>query len=349
MSTAELQSSSSTTDQSPKRKELTAEQKDQLSRVQEVFRGSPLPPTDPSAITLTLQARGERFAQHVDVATETLGFHTLNDHYAKGLKNFDTDRSLAYISGSMGRPLHGPAKTATVFIEPEKHLMEFSTAGSCFIGMLTQLADALDADILSADGALLGTAELKALGEQINAGVRKKMQEHKAANIVVMPNGEVRLYNGLSFTYDVLDAKGEWWDHTVYFDATPASVSQGRAIGFAMAAELMKFHKAHKRGFHSFSRVLEAAFEANKKDPRVRYNKPCVGNVVDGFMEGIETFVQVGSKFTNPEWFDARINEANESHARVLAEKAQFADRMRNARAAAKAKRSAAAQGGSSK
>lgn len=348
MSTAELQSSSSTTDQSTKPKQLTAEQKDQLSRVQEVFRGSPLPPTDPSAITLTLQARGERFAQHVDVATETLGFHTLNDHYAKGLKNYDTERSLAYISGSMGRLLHGPAKTATVFIEPEKNLMEFATAGSCFVGMLVQLSDALEADILSADGAVLGEAELKALGEQINTGVRKKMEEHKAANTVVMPDGEVRLYNGLSFTYDVLDAKGDW-DHTVYFDAAPATVSQGRAIGLNMAAELMKFHKAHKRGFYWFSRVLEAACEAKKKDPRVKYSKPCVENVVAGFMTGMETFIQVGSKFTNAEWLDARINEANQSHARDLDERAQFAERMRNARAAATAKRSAAAQGGSSK
>ncbi|WP_182341942.1 hypothetical protein [Comamonas koreensis] len=348
MSTAELQTSSSTTNQTAKPKELTAEQKDQLNRVQEVFRGSPLPPTDPSAITLTLQARGERFAQHVDVATETLGFHTLNDHFAKGFKNHDTERSLAYISGSMGRLLHGPGKTATVFIEPEKHLMEFATAGSCFIEMLTQLADALEAVILNADGAVLSEAELKALGEQINAGVRKKMQQHRAAHTVVMPDGEVRLYNGLSFTYDVLDAKGDW-DHTVYFDAAPATVSQGRANGLNMAAELMKFHKAHKRGFYWFGRVLEAAYEAKKKDPRVKYSKPCVENVVAGFMTGIEAFVQVGCKHTNVEWINARIDEAEQSYARDLAEKAEFAERMRNARAAAAAKRSAAAQGGSSK
>ncbi|WP_312834471.1 hypothetical protein [Comamonas sp.] len=348
MSTAELQSSSSTTDQSTKPKQLTAEQKDQLQGAQEALRGAPFPPTDGSAITLTLQARGERFARQVTDAAKDLGFHDLKDHFAMGFKNHDTDKTLAYISNSMGHGFPGPHRSATVYIEPEKHVMEFATAGTCFIGMIQKLAKELSADIIGPEGLVLSQDELQSLGEQVNARILKKLKEDRDARTTVMPDGEVRVHDGLSFTYDILDKRGNW-DRTVFFDAPMALVSEGRALGMAMAAELIKYHRTHKRGFIWFSRVLEAAFEAKRKSPRTKYNKPCVGNVVDGFLDGIDTLIMVGGRFANPEWFEARIAQSEENHAEVLAEKAEFAERMRDARAAAAAKRSAAAQGGSSK
>ncbi|MBB6578972.1 hypothetical protein HNP33_003077 [Comamonas odontotermitis] len=343
MSTVELQSSSSTSEE-PKLKKLTPEQRDQMQGVQEAFRGVLFPPTDAAAITLTLQARGERFTMQVQEAAELAGFFSLNDHFAMGAKNHDTDKTLAYISNSMGHRMFGPPSSAQIHIEPEKHLMEYRTAGTTLVDCIQKLADTLDATVLDSTGKPLNSDALQEVGQQVNAGIRKKMDEDLASRKVVMPCGEVRIYSELTFLYDVIGSDGHV-ARTVYFHADPQLVHEGRATGLAMAAELMAFHKAHKRGFPCFRYVLEEAYEAKKKSPHLSYNKPCVENVVDGFFEGIETLIAVGSKFTNPDWFKGRISKANAHHARGLAKKAEFVERMRLGRAAAKAKRSQPAKG----
>lgn len=300
-------------------------------------------PSSLSTIVLSLRPNGAKFNGNRIERAQEAGFSWLKNTNLIGFSHPDTGDEIARHVVNNSDETFGRLKEIQVHIDPEQRAWMWR-AGSFLMERLRKYAVLIGAHICDGLGKQLDDEAVDAIVKHIDEVMTKRRDADRLARTVTLPTGERRELSELSFAYTVVrEAGSEKYAHRqVYFDAPALHYYEGRARGMQMAGEIVQFYRRHKEDRLRLDRMLREVIQSSPTGFG-DYDKPDMANVASGFIEVIETLIEVGARHLNPAWLEQKIQQSQQAHAEwgVARDKrkADFLERMRLGR---EAKRKAA-------
>lgn len=299
-------------------------------------------PTSASLIVLTLRPNGTKFNGDRIGRAQEAGFGWLENGCRHiGLGHPDTGEEIARHVVKSNDEAHGALKEIQVHIDPEQCSWMWK-AGTYLMKHLEKYAILIGAHICDGLGLRLDDDSIDAITGHIDGVMEKRRDADKKARMVTLPSGERRESSELSFVYTVLREAGakRGCYRGVYFDAPALHYHEGRARGMQMAGEIMQFYRRHKQSHLPLRHILREVMQSGDLGYG-DYKNATAANVASGFLDVIVTMIEVGARNLNPAWLQEHIEQSQQAHVgwsqRREQRKAEFIERMRNARAAKKA------------
>lgn len=298
-----------------------------------------LQPTSSTMIALSIRPIGEKFNGNRIERAQEAGFSWLKNTHLIGLSCPDTGDEIARHIVNCTDESFGQLKEVQVHIDPE-HCAWMWRAGRYLIDRLEKYALLIGGRVCDGLGKPLNDEAIGAIAKHIDSVMAQRRDADRKARTVTLPSGEQRELSELSFAYEVVREAGEKKKsyRRVHFDAPALHIYDGRAMGKQMAGEIVQFYRKHKTQRLDLRRILKEAVRSNG-DGYGTYYKADIANVASGFLEVIETLIEVGARNLNPEWLKHHIEHSQSMHLEWCQDrdknKAEFVERMRNGKKAA--------------
>lgn len=291
-------------------------------------------------IVLSLRPNGPKFNGNRIERAQEAGFGWIKSSNLIGLSHPDTGDEIARHVINNSEESFGTLKEIQVHVDPELCAWMWK-AGSFLIARLKKYAILVGARICDGLGKPLDDESVDAIAKHIDEVMTKRRDADRKARTVTLPNGERRVLSELSFAYMVEREAGSK-KHSyrdVLFDAPAMHYYEGKARGMQMAGEIVQFYRRHKEDRLRLGRMLREAMQ-NDGTGYGNWDKAEVANVTSGFMEVIETLIEVGARSLNPAWLKQKIEQNQQAHLDWCEDrakrKAEFVERMRQGREAKK-------------
>lgn len=303
-----------------------------------------------SAIVITLRPKGKHFHEGAKSRQSEAGFQSIPRSLGgMGLLDGDTREPIAVITADNDSRWHMPLTEFTITIEPETCAIEYK-AGTRFIKVLKDFLVLIGGNAY-VDSKKLSDPDLDELARTIDKLMLRRRDEAYAARLQRLPNGEIRRTGVLSFQHQIVKEAGSRKKsyRTVNFDCSGVERHDACVRGIEMAEELIEFFKTHRVESPDLMATLREAFRIHDEGASLPYNKQTERSVASGFLHVITTLIRTGSQNINPRWLENEKRQYQDVAERMKSleadQKAEFVERMRAARAAAKAKRSQSSKG----
>ncbi len=298
-----------------------------------------LQPTSSTMIALSIRPEGEKFNGNRIERAQEAGFAWLKNAQLVGMSCPDTGDEIARHIVNGTDESFGQLKEVQVHIDPE-HCAWMWRAGRHLMDRLKKYAVLIGGRVCDGLGQPLNDEAIDTIAEHIDSVMARRRDADKKSRTVTLPSGEQRELSELSFAYEVVRAAGEKKKsyRKVHFDAPALHIYEGRALGKQMAGEIVQFYRKHKTQRLDLRGILREAVQSHGAGFG-SYYKADVANVASGFLEVIETLIEVGARNLNPEWLKYHIEHSQSMHLEWCQDreknKAEFVDRMRQGRKAA--------------
>lgn len=296
-----------------------------------------------SLIVLALRPNGHRFNGNRVERAQEAGFSWLKHHHLIGLSDPDTGNEVARHVVSHTDEALGNLQEIQVHIDPQRCAWMWQ-AGSQLMERLKLYAVLIGAHICDGLEQRLDDDAVDAIGQHIDGVMTERRKAYIDGLSVTLPSGEQRELSELTFAYTVVREAGmkKGLYRNVWFDAPALHHYEGRAKGLLMAGEIVQFIQNHNIQKLRLDAILREAFERSNGNRFGSYNKAEASNVCRGFLDCIETLIEVGARHLNPKWLENQVAEARRNHeswAKHREErKAEFVARMKAARTSGKKK-----------
>lgn len=300
-------------------------------------------PTSASLIALTLRPEGAKFNGNRIERAQEAGFDWLKNTQLIGMVCPDTGDEIARHVVHNTDETFGRLKEIQVHINPETCAWAWR-AGRNLMDRLNKYALLIGGRVCDGLGQPLSDEAIGAIAEHIDSVMAQRRNADRKARTVTLPSGEQRELSELSFAYEVVREAGEKKKsyRKVHFDAPALQIYEGRALGKQMAGEIVQFYRKHKTQRLDLGGILREAVQ-NLGPGFGSYYKADVANVASGFLDVIETLIEVGARNLNPEWLKYQIEHSQSAHIAWSNDKeqrrAEFVERMRNGKKAAAERR----------
>lgn len=302
-----------------------------------------MPDEIPSNVVLYLRPDGSRFNGNRRERAYEAGFDNLKGTNLVGLSDPDTGDEIArhvVDVNSIGETL-GRLEEIQVHINPQTCAWKL-WAGQYLMERLKKYAVLIGAHVCDSTGRVLTEDEIDVVGKQIDVVMVKRRDADWKARTVTLPSGERRQLSELSFAYTVVREAGsrKWAYREECFDAPAMPFYEGQEMGMQMAGEIVQFYRKHRMKELPLRDILRAAMR-RAGDGYGSFDEVDTANVALGFVDVMETLIEVGARCLNPAWLEQHIERNRESHQSWCAyqakRKTEFVERMRKARAAKRA------------
>ncbi|GKT16234.1 hypothetical protein AVHY2522_10935 [Acidovorax sp. SUPP2522] len=297
-----------------------------------------------SLIVLTLRPDGAKFNGNRITRAQEAGFDWLKDDATFiGYASPDTGREIARFVTNKSDEAFGALREIQLRIDPAVCEWQWN-AGQILMGKLQRYAVLVGGHICDGLGQRIADTELSSIAAHIDAVMKKRRDADQRARTVTLPSGEQRELSELSFSYGVVreaGSKKKTW-RSVLFDVPALPYYEGRALGMQMAGEVVQFYRKHRTEKLRLDVMLHEALQ-RCNGGFGNYDKATQSNVAAGFIDALTTMIELGARQMNPKWLEAQIVQNQQRHETWCQErderKAEFAERMRQARAAKRAAR----------
>lgn len=302
-----------------------------------------LQPTSSTMIALSIRPEGEKFNGNRIERAQEAGFDWLKNSQLIGMVCPDTGDEIARHIVNRTDESFGQLKEIQVHIDPE-HCAWTWRAGRSLMDRLNKYALLIGGRVCDGLGQPLNDEAIGAIAEHIDSVMEQRRNADRKARTVTLPSGEQRELSELSFVYAVVREAGERKKsyRKVHFDAPALHIYEGRALGKQMAGEIVQFYRKHKTQRLDLGGILREAVQS--LGPGFgSYYKADAANVASGFLDVIETLIEVGARHLNPEWLRFQIEHSQSAHIDWSNDKeqrrAEFVERMRSGKKAAAERR----------
>lgn len=298
-------------------------------------------------IVLSLRPDGAKFNGNRITRAQEAGFGWLKDDAAFiGYASADTGREIARFVTNKSDEAFGQLREIQLHIDPAVCEWQWN-AGAALMGKLQHYAVLIGAHLCDGMGRPMDASELGGIASHIDRVMGLRRIAERRARMVTLPNGEQREMSELSFSYGVVreaGSKKKTW-RTVHFDAPALHYYEGRALGMQMAGEVVQFYRKHKTEKLRLDAILREALQ-RCNGGFGNYDDSTQANVAAGFLDVLTTLVELGARQLNPKWLENQIAQNQREHLTWCQQrderKAEFVERMRQARAAKRAAREVA-------
>ncbi len=298
-----------------------------------------LQPGSPTVLVLSIRPEGEKFNGNRIERAKEAGFVWLKNTQLIGMSCPDTGEEIARHIVNCTDESFGQLKEVQIHIDPE-HCAWMWRAGRYLMDRLNKYALLIGGRVCDGLGQPLNDEAKNSIAEHIDSVMARRRDADRKARTVTLPSGEQRELSELSFAYEVVREAGvkKKSYRKVNFDAPALHIYEGRALGKQMAGEIVQFYRKHRTQRLDLGGILREAVQILGPGFGTYY-KADAANVASGFLDVIETLIEVGARNLNPEWLKYQIEHSQSAHLDWTKDKeqrrAEFVERMRSGKKAA--------------